>query len=417
MKTTIRPLLVALFATSFFFVFASDIEELVDEADYMLYMEDFHKAYELYMDLHKQYPGEESFMYHYEIAYQLSEGRGSDLTKLLNYESTAGENDKFYNYWLGRIYFYRYEFEESKARFNSFLEVKKFKSPAIINEARFYLRKIDRLIEKYAQNAKYDIIELGDEINSKYADISPAFYKNENELLFASARPLSQEDNGNTYRIFHSVRSENGWTPVDDVKSLGTFTSKTAKVEVVSENGKLFIYREKSGDLNFSEPVNKGWTVPREFDSKLKKSLVESHFFISDEEDHIFFASDKGGNGLDIYESYLNKKTGEWSNPAPVLGSVNSDYDEDSPFLSHDGKYLYFSSNRPTSLGGFDVYRAKLDQSSRKWSKPENLGYPINTIDDEINFQVNEDGKSGYLSSKRLGSKGDYDIYYFQEKK
>ena len=104
-----------------------------------------------------------------------------------------------------------------------------------------------------------------------------------------------------------------------------------------------------------------------------------------------------GGNGgFDIYFSTKNKK-GEWG-PSKILGKViNTEGDEDAPFIQFDGKTLYFSSTAHNGMGGFDIFKSEYDSASNEWSNPENLGYPLNTPDDDIYFVMTKDGKNWLL--------------------
>jgi outer membrane protein OmpA-like peptidoglycan-associated protein len=259
-------------------------------------------------------------------------------------------------------------------------------------------------------------VPLPASVNSEFSDISPTFFGNNDELLFMSTRDDRSNSDDAVFRVFHAQRiSETEWKSPTRVDAFGAFTLFNAKIEVVNKDGKAFVFSK--GKLNYSEPTteSRSWTTPREFDSKLSSDYVESHFFINDDEDVIIFSSDKNVEGISLYESRKDKSTGEWSEPKLLPSTVNSEYFEDSPFLSHDGQYLYFSSNRESSIGGYDIYRSKWDAKNNTWMEAENLGYPINTIDDEIHFQLNEDNNSGYFSSNRLHSQGDYDIYYFKK--
>jgi len=126
----------------------------------------------------------------------------------------------------------------------------------------------------------------------------------------------------------------------------------------------------------------------------------------------IYFASERKDaiGGSDLYMS-KRKEGGEWG-PVTNLGSViNTKYDEDAPFISMDGKTLYFSSKGHNSMGGFDVFRSVFDESKGTWSEPVNIGYPVNTPDDDLFFTMTGNQKHAYVAALRPGGLGDKDIY------
>ena len=102
---------------------------------------------------------------------------------------------------------------------------------------------------------------------------------------------------------------------------------------------------------------------------------------------------------------------GSWS-PAQNLGpEINTEADEDFPNISHDGKTLYFSSNGRSSMGGFDIFKAIWDEENVKWVNVKNIGYPLNTTDDDMNLRLSSNGRHGYIAAVRDGGFGDLDIY------
>lgn len=393
------------------------VKKLMEEADMTLYREQFEAAIAKYDEVLDKKPDHSRAKYHQLIAKHLSSFRGKDLKDLLAFEDTQGHTDKFYNYWMGRVHLVRYEFELAERHFDAFLDLDTYKSKEIINETLDFKDIIARAKDYYNHPSEFELEQLDYPINSKHADLSPGYFNDHNELVFTSSRPTSDwKKSPNDFLVFHTLKkSSNGWSTPEVLRNIGVLPFNAPRVEVVNEDGKLFIYKNQNGgDLFFSSPKEFGWTIPEEFDSKITTTRLESDFFINDEENQILFASKRGGNGLDIYESVL-KIDGTWSTPKPIAGKVNSRFDEDSPFISHDGQTLYFSSNRPESMGGFDVFQSQYNSVTKTWSEPVNLGFPINTIDDEINYQLQEDNLSGFLSSNRLHSLGDYDIYYFHK--
>ncbi|MEQ8473852.1 MAG: OmpA family protein [Marinoscillum sp.] len=377
----------------------------------VFYQEDFKEVLDLCVKLEKEYPKEEDHYYYKYITQHLTINRGGDLSDLTDFESSRGKTDKFYNYWLGRIHLSRYEFEDASEHLQAFMDLDVYKSPVILRETREMLKTAKDALPYYNDPDDYEIERLPEGINSIYSEISPAFFNGHDELVFASNRhPKDSYHESETYTIYHSEKKGTVWSDPAPLLSLGSFSYENAKIEVINEDKRLYFYSpENGGGLYFSEFDEVSWGIPREFDSNLRNRHIESHFFINDAENYILFVS----KDKDILETRLVDD--KWSNPQPVSGNVNSIYSEESPFLSHSGDVLYFSSNRPGSMGGYDVFRSVLDPATKMWGKPENMGFPINTIDDDINFEVTPSDQSGYLSSNRLHAVGGYDIYYFHK--
>lgn len=169
-------------------------------------------------------------------------------------------------------------------------------------------------------------------------------------------------------------------------------------------------------DLYFSKYEYGSWSDIERLPSNINKiDSWESQPSISSDGKILFFASDRKGGfgGVDIYYSIRNEN-GEWSDPINLGGTINTDGDEKSPFIHSDSQTLYFSSNGFNGLGGFDIYFSRLTPNG-EWTKPQNIGYPINTEFDDLGFIVSTDGRYGYFSSDRLGlGPGGYDFYRFE---
>jgi outer membrane protein OmpA-like peptidoglycan-associated protein len=175
--------------------------------------------------------------------------------------------------------------------------------------------------------------------------------------------------------------------------------------------------RNKKGynncDIYFVNREDNAWSEVQNFSDKISKSdSWESQPTVSSDGKTIIFASDRvGGYGkIDLYE--INLQNGKWTDPKNLGSAINSNEHEKSPYLHTDGKTLFFSSTNFPSLGGFDIFYSRMD-SSGNWQEPQNIGYPINTVADEISLFVSTDGNTAYFASNQLDGVGGWDIYFF----
>ncbi len=393
-------------------VTAQNSEKIYKRGIEAFYKENFEDAIFYFEKLHSESKPVKDSRYRLEIAYLvLPRYRERSLSRMIDFEEFKGKSDKFYYYWMGRIYANRYMFPEAVAAWQRFLRKKEFKSEEIIAETKSYLAKAELLTSYFDNPDNYEIHRLEAPINSEFTEITPVYSEAKKELIFASNRSNGDEDE---FTIYHSTQNKSDWSSPTALNVFGTLSRDLANVEVVNEGGRLFVFQDKhKGSLFYTEPNDAGWSPLVEFDSKISSSNLGSHFYINEHEDRIIFSTRNKDSGLDLMESFKSAETGKWEDPHPLATSVNSEFDEDSPFLTPDEKTLYFLSNRPNGVGGYDVYVSTYDDTSQSWSEPQNMGWPINSPDDEIHFKMNADGKSGYFSSNRIHSKGDYDIFFF----
>lgn len=400
---------------------AQDFNKIYKIAEETFYEEDFENALELYELLiqNSETPDTE-LLYKAEVCSLLSKYPNNVLDKFLGYEEIFGTTDKFYFYWKGRILLRKYKMIEANQAFIEFLDTDLFLSKEIKEEVRIWRKWLSETKRVLDNPYSFEIHHLEDRINTGNAELSPVYFEEKEELLFISNR---DENKPEDYHIYHSLhRGDRTWTDPKRMEDLGVFTRDNSNIEVVSEDGSLFQFRKKKrkGDLYYSSPVpgSRGWSLPMEFDSKVTSAHISSHFFINEHEDRIIFASNVGTKrkpNLDLFESYRDAKSGKWSKPTTFTFKINSDLNEDSPYLSPDEKTLFFASNGHGSIGGYDIYFTTFEEKTQTWSEPVNLGFPINTPDDELHFKLNIDQTSGYFTSNRLNTNGDYDIFFFWE--
>ncbi len=350
--------------------------------------------------------------YKREICILLTDKRERSMDRLLYLRSRV--QDSYYSYWLGRAYMARYHFQDAVNSWKDFLDEDIELSEDMVVDIENRIQRAEDLQNIFSQPPQFNVMHMGHNINSEASDLSPVYNSRDKEMIFSSDRNTDFE----FFRIYHAKQTEDDWMEPTLLKELGTLHPLAPNIEVVDEDGRLFLFdASKKNPLVFSDEVNGVWNKPKAFDTHLDGHEVRSHFYINEHEDRIIFGTDENSrtSGLDLYEVFMDPNTGEWSKAAPFAANINSEYDEDSPYLSPDEKTLYFSSDRPESLGGMDIFMTTLDEESGEWSDPVPLGYPINTPDDEVNFKINPDGTHGFLSSDRVGTKGSFDIYYFEK--
>lgn len=169
-----------------------------------------------------------------------------------------------------------------------------------------------------------------------------------------------------------------------------------------------------NADIYFTELKDGAWTNLKSIGANINgRTTWEGQPSISSDNQTLYFASARGEDnfgGMDLYKSE-RKSDGSWSNPINLGDKINTSGNDKSPFVHSDSYTLYFSSDGHIGVGGYDIYYAKIDEN-KNFKEPKNLGYPINTEQDEHGFIVSTDGKYGYFSSNMSG-KG-LDIYSFE---
>jgi Tol biopolymer transport system component len=185
-------------------------------------------------------------------------------------------------------------------------------------------------------------------------------------------------------------------------------------ISSLSSDGRLLLLSKNdnyNSDIYSSAYDGTNWSKTVKLNKNINTKYWESQGSLSEDGNRIIFSSDRPGGfgGLDLYISF--KTNGDWG-PAVNLGpEINTQFNEDRPFLINNDKTLFFISQGHENMGGYDIFRSDL-QSNKLWSKPANLGYPINTPDDNFFFIPAGNGNSGYYSTfKDPGGYGKEDIY------
>ncbi|MFN8254293.1 MAG: OmpA family protein [Bacteroidales bacterium] len=257
---------------------------------------------------------------------------------------------------------------------------------------------------------------LGSEINTKISEYWPSITADERLLVYTSSdRKLNTQED-----LYFSENEKGKWNKASKF-SVVINTSQSEGAQTISADGRTMIFTGclrndgfGSCDLYWTEKKGDSWTKPANMGPVINSSSKETQPCLSPDGKKLYFVSNRpGGKGkLDIWMSTRTEQL-NWTQPLNLGDSINTIEDELSPFLYYDEKTLYFASSGHPGLGGSDLYMT-VKNDSGNWKKPVNLGYPINTFNNEESIFLTSDGSRGLFSSDQPGGYGQKDIYEFE---
>ena len=267
----------------------------------------------------------------------------------------------------------------------------------------------------------FNPVSVGDGINTTDDEYWPSITADGQTLMFT--RQKKQNDGNSPYGgsqedFYVSFFSENKWQKAFNAGA-PLNTPQNEGAQTLSSNGSYMFFTacDRPGglgscDLYFSAFIDGKWSEPSNLRSPVNTSYWESQPSISSDGRTLYFSSSRPGGfgGKDIWFSRMNDKN-MWTIPVNMGKTINTDGDEMSPFIHFDGRTLYFASDGRVGMGGFDLYITRMKNDST-WTEPQNLGYPINTINDEMGLIIESGGKKAYFSSIRDKNNGK-DIFSF----
>lgn len=323
--------------------------------------------------------------------------------------------------FLGDAYHLNNEFDKAIDAYQKFIAAmkdNKENDKVMLDETnrRIEMCKTGKIL--IASPVKLKIQNLGNTVNSAYADYSPVISSDQSTLYFTSRRPETtggqkDADGNNMEDIYMSSKTEKGWSKAANIGSKINTEWHEATVGASPDGQMILIYKDDMGDGNIYSTSLEGdtWSKPVKLNENINSKYWEPSAFISADGNTLYFTSDKpnGYGGRDLYTSKRNAE-GDWDKSVNMGPNINTSFDEDSPFIHPNGVALSFSSSGHNTMGGFDIFTSLLSEEGI-WSEPVNAGCPINTPDDDIFYVVSADGRKAYLSSYREGGFGEKDNY------
>ncbi len=367
-----------------------------------------------------------NFVEAYNLFATLYENKKDFLNTIKYYSKSIKANPDFsYKtyYLLGKAQLRMGIYEDAKDNFESCINFEgvspRFEaySTALLERAEFGINAVNKPIE-------FNPVNMGENVNTEYDDYWPSLTIDEKVLTttvrlpkddrFPISQRNSQEDFLVTYKIDSSwTKAVNIGPPINTEDNEGS--------QAFSVDGRLLFYavcnrKEDYGscDIYFSEKKGNVWSNPKNIGQPVNSIVWESNPTFSSDGRTLIFTVDhrRGGSGKkDLWKSVL-QYGGTWSEPENLGDLINSDGNDIAPFIHPDNKTLYFASDGHLGMGGMDLFVSRKDTHG-VWQKPVNLGYPINTFQDEFGLIVNAHGNLAMFSSDREDSRGQ-DIYSFK---
>ncbi|MBS1231896.1 MAG: ompA 1 [Bacteroidetes bacterium] len=394
------------------------LQDTFIEAEYFFMSKDYQDALPFYLELSEKIPDNSNVAYRIGGCYLNITGKKNlaiDYLKAASEKMSAkpeeGTNKELsapYDalYELGCAYLINYQFDKAKDAFSRFagtLLEDDHENRAMVEQQ---IRSCDTAKEMISKPVAYTEENLGPIFNDEKSNFNPVISADGKTFTFMVSLKFYD-----AVMLSRLVRGE--WSPPVNITP-ELMSDGDMYISCLSSDGKLLLLSRDddfNSDIYSSTYDGNTWNPCRKLNKNINTKYWESHGFITEDGQRLIFASDRPGGygGLDLY---ISKKTGGDWGPAVNLGpEINTPLNEDRPFLINNGKTLFFSSQGHITMGGYDLFKTEL-QSNNIWSNPKNLGYPLNTPDDNIFFMPSANGKSGYYSIyEEAEGQGNYDIY------
>ena len=325
------------------------------------------------------------------------------------------------NFYLGQAYHLDNEFDRAIDCYTKYKAA--VQSPWEREELQLRIEQCNNGKKIVKNPIRVFIDNLGPNVNTKYHEYGAVISADESVIIYTSRREGSTGGkidpvlNEQYEDLYISTKNEDGtWSPAKNMGENVNTNDHDAVSGISADGQKIILYRGKSGMGDIFECVLEGseWSKPRDFGKHINtKDYQEPSACYSPDGNILYFVSERPG-GIGKHDIYLSRKDekGKWG-PAENLGpTINTKHKEDGVYMHPDGKTLYFGSEGHTSMGGMDIFKSVYDEATKTWSTPENLGYPVNTADQDAFFVISASGRHGYyMSTSHEDNEGLRDLY------
>lgn len=328
--------------------------------------------------------------------------------------SSAATIDARIYYVLGESELLTGDYAEAKVNFINFQKNYAGSDTDLISKTKKYILDCDFAVDAIRKPTKFEPINIGFYVNSENRDYFPALTADGQTIIFTRVVDGNED-------FFISSKQNNEWQKATSLSKVINTVNYNEGAQSISPDGKYLFFtgcNRPDGlgrcDIYVSHKDGNDWGKPKNLGNIINSEHWESQPSISPDGGTLYFVSNRPGGigGYDIWKSMLTED-GMWTDPVNLGPQINTPFDENTPFMHADGKTLYFSSNGWPGFGDKDIFYSRLKDDGT-FSTPVNMGYPINTFNEEIGLIVTADGTEGLFSSNLGGGFGDLDIYRFK---
>ncbi len=387
------------------------------EAQKLFAIKSYDKALPLYVEAIQSGVKDPLANYQTGVCY-LKQQNIDDQVKGIPYFETALANGKGLpanlRHDLGQLYLKNEQLDKALQTFTAYKDASKAdpKARAIADKA---IEICHNAIALMSVPRNFTVHSFSGSVNTKYTEYNPTVSADESVIAFTALRPntgRTRSADKFIEEVYVSYNKSGSWSEPALVPISSEYNVGTAGIS--PDGQKMMIFIGGAADPGSLYQITKdgdGWSKPSLLAGSINSNSMETTCSITPDGKTIYFASDRNGGkgGLDIWKTEL-KADGKWGTPVNLGPEVNTAANEDAPFIHPDQRTLFFTSDGHNTMGGNDIFKSILVNG--KWTKPENMGYPVNTTANDNYFTLLADGKRAYFSSDRKGGQGAQDIYY-----
>lgn len=278
------------------------------------------------------------------------------------------------------------------------------------------INKVNTALELQSKPVNFSPKNLGKNINTEFDDYHPSITVDDNTLIYTinlpTANPKIKQEDLYTAEKFEEWQKSMPMTQINTKSNEGaqsiTADGKTMFFTICNAPNGL-----GSCDIYLTKKIGTAWTRPINLGEPVNSKYWESQPSCSADGRTLYFTSNRPG-GIGQKDIWVTNQlpNGTWTKPENLGATINTQKDDESPYIHADGRTLYYASDGIDGMGKKDLFGSQKNNNGA-WTTPKNLGYPLNTCEDESHLIINAEGTKGYLASNRFGGFGGYDIYEF----